>query len=138
MGAWREPRLFRLPRMLGEGIRPARARWKAYYRPLGVPEDDLDEMADDDVDSIVDPDGVGPRIWFQPVPETKAVKNRLHLDIKIADRTVALETRREQVDTEVQRLTGLGATVVRVLAQPGMDHYGVTMRDPEGNEFCVA
>jgi len=38
------------------------------------------------------PDGVGPRICFQPVPETKVVKNRLHLDIKIADRTAALET----------------------------------------------
>ncbi|MFE9694903.1 VOC family protein [Micromonospora sp. NPDC005806] len=86
---------------------------------------------------MVDPDGVGPRIWFQPVPEAKVVKNRLHLDIKIADRTAALQTRREQVDTEVERLTGLGATVVRVLADPGMDHYAVTIHDPEGNEFCV-
>jgi hypothetical protein len=102
-----------------------------------VPEDEMEEMADDDVDSVVDPDGVGPRIWFQPVPEGKVVKNRLHLDLKIADRTAALETRREQVDTEVERLIGLGASVVRVLAEPGMDHYGVTMHDPEGNEFCV-
>ncbi|GAB1691146.1 VOC family protein [Krasilnikovia sp. M28-CT-15] len=114
------------------------ATWKAYYRSLGVPEDELEGMADDEVDSIVDPEGAGPRIWFQPVPETKVVKNRLHLDIRIADRTAALQTRREQVDTEVKRLTGLGATVVRVLAEPGMDHYGVTLHDPEGNEFCVA
>jgi hypothetical protein len=114
------------------------ATWKAYYRSLGVPEDELEEMADDDVDSIVDPDGVGPRIWFQPVPETKVVKNRLHLDIKITDRTAPRETRREQVDTEVERLTDLGATVVRVPTEPSMDHYGITMRDPEGNEFCVA
>ncbi len=43
-------------------------------------------MGENDVDSIVDPDGAGPRIWFQPVPETKVVKNRLHLDVKVADR----------------------------------------------------
>ncbi|RZU53827.1 hypothetical protein EV385_5761 [Krasilnikovia cinnamomea] len=114
------------------------ATWKAYYRSLGVPDDELEQMGDDDADSIVDPDGAGPRIWFQPVPETKIVKNRLHLDIRIADRTAALQTRREQIDAEVERLTGLGASVVRVLAEPGMDHYGVTLHDPEGNEFCVA
>ncbi|GII60858.1 glyoxalase [Sphaerisporangium krabiense] len=113
------------------------ATWKAYYRSLGVPEEELEEMADDDADSIVDPDGAGPRIWFQPVPETKAVKNRLHLDIKVADRTAALQTRREQVDTEVERLTALGATVVRVPEEPAIDHYAVTLHDPEGNEFCV-
>ena len=121
-----------------EPVPAGHATWKAYYRSLGVSEDELAGMADDEVDSVVDPDGAGPRIWFQPVPEGKVVKNRLHLDIRIADRTAPLETRREQVDTEVERLTGLGASVVRVLAEPGMDHYGVTMHDPEGNEFCVA
>jgi hypothetical protein len=126
---------------LGYAPEPApggHATWKAYYRSLGVPADELEAMADDDVDSIVDPDGAGPRIWFQPVPEGKVVKNRLHLDIRVADRAAPLETRREQVDTEVARLTGLGASVLRVLATPGVDHYGVTMQDPEGNEFCVA
>jgi Glyoxalase-like domain len=62
---------------LGYVLEPApagHATWKAYYRSLGVPENELEEMADDDVDSIVDPDGVGPRIWFQPVPEGKVVK----------------------------------------------------------------
>jgi hypothetical protein len=126
---------------LGYVLEPApagHATWKAYYQSLGVPEDELEEMADDDVDSVVDPDGVGPRIWFQPVPEGKVVKNRLHLDLKIADRTAALETRREQVDTEVERLTGLGASVVRVLAEPGQDHYAVTMHDPKAtSSACV-
>ena len=51
--------------------------WDDYYRDPGVPEEDLGMGAD----SISDPDGHGPRIWFQVVPETKAVKNRLHLDI---------------------------------------------------------
>ncbi|HWS35440.1 MAG TPA: VOC family protein [Actinoplanes sp.] len=112
--------------------------WRAYYLALGVPEDELGDMTDNDADSLVDPDGAGPRIWFQPVPETKTGKNRLHLDIRIADRAAPLETRRQQVDTEVNRLTGLGATVARVLSTPGADHYGVTLHDPEGNEFCVA
>ena len=47
--------------------------WDDYYRDLGVPEEDLGVGAD----SISDPEGHGPRIWFQVVPETKAVKNRL-------------------------------------------------------------
>ena len=45
--------------------------WDDYYRDLGVPEEDLGVGAD----SISDPEGHGPRIWFQVVPETKAVKN---------------------------------------------------------------
>lgn len=114
------------------------ASWKAYYVSLGVPADELADMADDEADSLVAPDGAGPRIWFQPVPEGKTVKNRLHLDIRAADRTAPPETRRRQVDAEVARLTALGATVIRTPAEPGADHYGITLQDPEGNEFCVA
>lgn len=112
--------------------------WKAYYLSLGVSAEELAGMGDDDVDSIVDPTGAGPRIWFQPVPEGKVVKNRLHIDLRVSDREEALAARRVSVDAQVERLRGLGATVVRVLAEPGVDHYGVTMHDPEGNEFCVA
>jgi hypothetical protein len=36
-----------------------------------------------------------------------------------------------------RRLAGLGATIVRDLAQEGLDHYGVAMKDPEGNEFDI-
>jgi len=55
------------------------ASWDAYRRDLGVPEDELGAGAD----CIVDPGGRGPRIWFQVVPERKAAKNRLHLDISV-------------------------------------------------------
>ncbi|HCT78748.1 MAG TPA: glyoxalase [Micromonosporaceae bacterium] len=111
--------------------------WQAFYRSIGVPESELAEMGDD-VDRIVDSDGVGPRIWFQVVPEGKTVKNRLHLDIHAsAGRGVSIETRREQVDAEVARLVALGAKVNRVSAEPGLHHYAVTLYDPEGNEFCV-
>ncbi len=65
---------------------------------------------------------IGPRLWFQRVPEHKVVKNRLHLDVRSEDRP-----------TEVERLVALGATVVE---EHGEQHLTV-MHDPEGNEFCV-
>lgn len=86
----------------------------------------------------MDPGGGGPRIWFQVVPERKTIKNRIHLDIHASGgRGVALSTRRQLVDIGVRRLTELGATVVRVLQEDGLDHYGVAMTDPAGNEFDV-
>ncbi|GAA3524462.1 VOC family protein [Amycolatopsis ultiminotia] len=65
-----------------------------------------------------------PSVLFQPVPEGKAGKNRLHLDV--APETV------EQRD-EVARLVTLGATLVD---DPEDDRW-VVLQDPEGNEFCV-
>jgi hypothetical protein len=61
-----------------------------------------------------------PRLWFQLVPESKAVKNRVHLDLTCAD-----------VNAEAERLAKLGA---HVLAERPT---WVTMADPEGNEFDV-
>ena len=109
--------------------------WDDYYRDLGVPEEDLGAGAD----RIFDPQGHGPRIWFQVVPETKAVKNRLHLDINASGgRTVPIQTRRQRVDAEASRLASLGATIASILYQEGLDHYGIAMTDPEGNEFDIA
>jgi hypothetical protein len=51
------------------------ATWDDYWRDVGVPEAELGLGAD----CIIDPDGGGPRIWFQVVPESKMVKNRLHV-----------------------------------------------------------
>ena len=50
---------------------------------------------------------------------------------------VAIETRRQRVDAEAGRLTGLGAVTVGVLHTDGLDHYGVAMIDPEGSEFDI-
>jgi catechol 2,3-dioxygenase-like lactoylglutathione lyase family enzyme len=110
------------------------ASWDAYWRDVGVPEDELGTGAD----RIVDPSGRGPRIWFQVVPERKSVKNRLHIDIGVSGgRSVPIETRRQRVDAEAARLTELGAVLVGVLETEGLDHYAVAMRDPEGNEFDI-
>jgi hypothetical protein len=99
-----------------------------------VPEEELGQGDD----SIVDPAGAGPRIWFQRVPESKVVKNRIHFDIGIGGgRANDMSTRRRLVDEEVQRLIGLGAVKIRALEQEGLDHYAVAMLDPEGNEFDV-
>ena len=48
-----------------------------------------------------------------------------------------LERRRALVDAEVARLVGLGASVAYLNAPEGANYYAVTLRDPEGNEFCV-
>jgi hypothetical protein len=89
-------------------------------------------------DSIIDPAGAGPRIWFQVVPDTKTVKNRLHLDIHASGaRSLPLATRKQRVDADADRLSNLGATIVGALSEEGIDHYAVAMKDPEGNEFDI-
>ncbi|MFF4217916.1 VOC family protein [Streptomyces nondiastaticus] len=115
------------------------ATWREYWSSMGVPEAELANGAGETPESIVDPAGRGPRVWFQQVPEPKTTKNRLHLDLKVGGgRGVPLETRTVRVTVAVDRLTAAGATVIRVLDDPKQDHYGVVLQDPEGNEFCVA
>lgn len=110
--------------------------WRAFYLAIGVDEAELGDG--DAADRVVDPAGVGPRIWFQQVPEAKAGKNRLHLDLMVSDgRSAPWERRREQVEAEVARLVEAGASRAWDHDDPDVDHYAVTMRDPEGNEFCV-
>jgi hypothetical protein len=72
------------------------------------------------------------------VPEGKRGKNRLHLDITVSGgRSVPIETRRQRIEAEAERLVGEGATRMYVGELEGLDHYGVTLQDPEGNEFCL-
>jgi hypothetical protein len=104
--------------------------WDVYLTELRMPESEWDTGS-----AIVDPDGVRPRIYFQKVPEPKTVKNRVHLDINIAGRSTPPEQRKAKVDGEVERLEKIGAT--RLYVQDEHGEYCVTMRDPEGNEFCV-
>ena len=48
-----------------------------------------------------------------------------------------MQERKRRVDVEVQRLVALGATLVAPISAGGLDHYGVAMTDPEGNEFDI-
>lgn len=105
--------------------------WKEWARSVEIPEERWGEWA-----SLVDPDGVQPRLFFQRVPEPKTAKNRVHLDVNVGgDRGVAPERRRERVDAAVDRLVSAGATRVRAYDEP--DQYWVVLQDPEGNEFCL-
>ena len=105
--------------------------WEDWLKLMEVPEDEWDDGA-----SIVDPEGVGPRIFFQAVPERKTVKNRIHPDLDVSrGRSVPIEERRRQVGEEVDRLLALGGR--RVSDHEQGDHYHVVMQDPEGNEFCL-
>lgn len=69
-------------------------------------------------------DGVAPDLLFLRVPEAKAVKNRLHLDLRPTDQAA-----------EVARLEALGAR--RVAVGQGPEVSWVVLADPEGNESCV-
>jgi catechol 2,3-dioxygenase-like lactoylglutathione lyase family enzyme len=110
--------------------------WLTYWRSIGIREEELNGAT---AVHLVDPDGVGPRIFFHEVPEAKVVKNRIHLDLDVSGggREVPMEIRRERVNAEADRLVAAGATRLRVLEEPGVDHYAVVMQDPEGNEFCI-
>jgi hypothetical protein len=110
------------------------ASWDAYYRDVGVPEEELGSGPD----RLTDPTGAGPQIWFQVVDEAKTVKNRLHVDLGVSGgRSVPMETRKQRVDAEADRLSALGATRIDVYSEEGVDHYAVAMLDPEGNEFDI-
>ena len=93
----------------------------------GYDDDPEDPNVPGDDEMLIVPGNGGPGLLFIPVPEGKTVKNRIHLDVVPLDRTR---------DEEVERLLGLGASIVGDHRQP--DGRGwVTMGDPEGNEFCV-
>ena len=77
--------------------------------------------------ACTDPEGLRPRLYFQLVPEAKAAKNRLHLDLQYG---------REERDAQVERLQALDAS--RLYEGHQGPHSWITMRDPEGNEFCVS
>ncbi len=107
--------------------------WDAALDAWGVPKDQRN-----DASAVHDPDGKGPRLYFQRVPEGKAAKNRLHLDLRAAlglkddDRMAALEA-------ECDRLVALGAKrLKRHDPEPPMNPQGfIAMVDPEDNEFCL-
>jgi hypothetical protein len=95
--------------------------WPAFLSAIGVPESEWETRS-----ACVDPDGAGPRLFFQRVPEPKAVKNRVHLDVNVGH---------DRVDAEVARLVAEGASVVEDVTI-GPERW-VVLTDPEGNELCL-
>ena len=86
--------------------------------------------------AAIDPTGVGPRLFFQRVPEGKVVKNRVHLDVRVGTGLVGDE-RLATLQTECDRLVALGAVCYQVLLADGVNESCIVMQDIEGNEFCL-
>ena len=108
------------------------ASWEAFLQAQGVPQEEWNSAS-----AVVDPDGKGPRIYFQRVPEAKVVKNRVHLDLNASRSTShgSSPERMQRIEAEVERLKGLGAR--ELYRREQRSEYWITMADPEGNEFCV-
>jgi hypothetical protein len=104
--------------------------WEAFADAVGIPEADRGNLA-----AVIDPDGGGPRILFQKVPEAKTIKNRVHLDVNVTDRESSAEEQRSTIDAEVDRLVAVGAN--RLDDFDGPTGTWTVMQDVEGNEFCV-
>jgi len=108
------------------------ATWQEFLAANGVPEDQMDSAS-----AVEDPDGAGPRVFFQRVPEPKVAKNRVHLDLRVAgdaegDEGMAI------LEAEAQRLVELGARRLERFDPDRMESGWIVMADPEGNEFCVS
>ncbi|MFE2277487.1 VOC family protein [Streptomyces sp. NPDC059454] len=86
--------------------------------------------------ACTDPTGVGPRLYFQRVPEGKVVKNRVHLDVRAGTGLVG-EKRLATLEAECARLVALGAAHERTLYADEDNESCIVMRDIEGNEFCL-
>lgn len=105
------------------------ATWDDFLREQQVPESEWNAF-----NAVVDPDGVGPRLFFQRVPEPKQGKVRVHLDLNVSGgRDAPADERRARVDAAVERLVALGAEHVRTYEERG--ERWIAMRDPEGTEF---
>ncbi|MEV6104964.1 VOC family protein [Streptomyces sp. NPDC051940] len=105
--------------------------WTAALTAWGVPPEHHNDRS-----AITDPDGDGPRVFFQKVPEPKTAKNRVHLDVRAAPGLTGDE-RMAALEAEADRLTGLGAKRFARVEPGGLDMGHIVMTDPEGNEFCL-
>ena len=124
---------------------PGFGTWEEALDHFGVPEEDRNNAS-----ASVDPDGVGPRLWFQKVPEVSLPelrtssegglsrpKNRAHLDVRAAPGLEGDE-RMAALEAECERLVALGARRVRRSEPaPPMSKGFIVMEDPEGNVFCL-
>ncbi|WP_405651822.1 VOC family protein [Streptomyces sp. RK9] len=105
------------------------ATWDAYNQSL--PAEKRDSWF-----TCSDPSGVGPRLYFQRVPEGKVAKNRVHVDVRAGIGLVG-EERLATLEAECARLVALGAVRVRLLAADEENESCIVMQDVEGNEFCL-
>ena len=95
--------------------------WEEALDAFGIDQSDPDRAY-----AIVDPDGVGPRVFFLKVPEGKTAKNRMHMDVHVDQ---------AELHERAAALVAIGATHVTEFDEP--EGHWITLLDPEGNEFCL-
>ena len=100
--------------VLGYRVRPYTDQDVAWLREHGYEDPEQDPAV-----AIDDPEGRGPTIWFNLVPERKTTKNRVHLDVA----------------ADPDDLVARGAKVA--VPEDG-DRSWTVLWDPEGNEFCAS
>ncbi|MEJ7584603.1 MAG: VOC family protein [Acidimicrobiales bacterium] len=100
---------------------PGFDNWDDALDAFGIDRSDPDRAF-----AIVDPEGVGPRVFFLKVPEGKSAKNRVHLDVRVEA---------DAMRARAAELEGLGAHIVGEFDEP--EGRWITLLDPEGNEFCL-
>jgi catechol 2,3-dioxygenase-like lactoylglutathione lyase family enzyme len=111
---------------------PPYQTWEEALDAAGVPAENRN-----DASASVDPEGQGPRLFFQKVPEGKSAKNRVHLDVRAAPGLVG-DDRMAALEEKCEALLALGATRLYRREPDGMMSAGfIVMQDPEGNEFCL-
>jgi catechol 2,3-dioxygenase-like lactoylglutathione lyase family enzyme len=106
--------------------------WEQALEAIGVPPESRN-----DASAVVDPEGSGPRLFFQRVPECKQAKNRVHVDVRAAP-GLDRDARMAALEAEAERLVSHGATRLRRYEPaPPLGAGHIVMADPEGNEFCL-
>jgi hypothetical protein len=111
---------------------PGFASWDEALEQLRIPQEERNNAS-----ACHDPEGRGPRLFFQKVPEGKSAKNRVHLDVRAAPGLEG-DARMAALEAECERLAALGATrLQRFEPDPPLGAGTIVMQDPEGNEFCL-
>ncbi|MGR6317939.1 VOC family protein [Micromonospora soli] len=106
--------------------------WEQALEAMGVPPESRNNAS-----AVVDPEGSGPRLFFQRVPEGKQAKNRVHLDVRAAPGLTG-DARMAALEAEAERLVSHGATRLRRHEPaPPLGAGHLILADPEGNEFCL-
>lgn len=108
------------------------ASWDQALEVMGVPPERRGDAC-----ALLGPNGSGPRLFFQRVPEGKRAKNRVHLDVRAAPGLEG-DARMAALEAEADRLVSRGATrLERHEPAPPLFTGHLVMADPEGNEFCL-
>ena len=103
--------------------------WEAFAESHGMGPEAVERYG-----AVIDPDGAGPRLLFQMVPEGKAAKNRVHLDV-VAPGASEGQDHEADIEAHAERLVQAGAT--RIARHEEFGKAWVVLQDPEGNEFCL-